>query len=103
MICSFHCQKYAEKKGKENVPKDSNSINVDKTGETVSDSLENSSSLLDNASPSTSACTSKRKENPEDENDVPKPKKLKNTANKLSDTTVKKLTQFAFTKSKASK
>lgn len=85
------------------MPKDSSSINVDKTEGTISNSFENSSSLLDNASPSTSAGTSKRKENPEDENDVPKPKKLKNTANKLSDTTVKKLTQFAFTKSKVSK
>lgn len=96
-------QKYTEKKGKENVPKDLNAIQVDKEEETPLESVENSTSLLDSPSSSTSASSSKRKETSDADNDIPKPKKLKNNASKLSDTTVKKLTQFAFTKSKANK
>lgn len=48
--------------------------------------------------PSTSDNVSKRKSNSEMEDNVPVPKKLKNASNKLSDTSSKKLTQFAFTK-----
>lgn len=99
------------------MPSEANGAHSDKTNEYFSETDENQ---LMNASPSVNGNILKRKETPEaeegapktkklknksldSEESAPKPKKLKNNATLVADTTVRKLTQFAFTKNKASK